>query len=128
MNLNWARCSIERQYPSRMQYEGAGQTALLTRALPNAEDHHVRFPWQPEEYERTCVECGYTWRVPRSAARRRRRFISTFMAAPGGRTIDRPELAREIASIEAMKEPAEVFRQCPKCGAEHFTQRAWHGQ
>ena len=53
---------------------------------------------------------------------------NTFMAAPGGRTIDRPELAREIASIEAMKEPAEVFRQCPKCGAEHFTQRAWRGQ
>ena len=23
----------------------------------------MRLPWQPREYERTCDNCGYTWRV-----------------------------------------------------------------
>jgi DNA-directed RNA polymerase subunit M/transcription elongation factor TFIIS len=86
------------------------------------------FPWRAQEYERTCVECGYTWRVPRSAARRRVRSISAFSVAPGGRGIDRPELAREIKSISAENQRAEALRHCPKCGADHFTQRALRGK
>lgn len=101
---------------------------LLDLALPSAEDRLVRFPWQPQEYARTCAECGYTWRVPRSAARRRIRSISMFSVAPRGRTVDRAELAREIESISAANQPAGVFRQCPKCGADHFTQNAVRGK
>jgi len=84
----------------------------------------VRLPWQAKEYTRTCVVCGYTWQVPASTARRRRRMISAFSVAPGGKTIDRAELAREVESISAANQPAEAFRHCPKCGADHFTQRA----
>jgi len=36
------------------------------------DNEAMRLPWQAREFERTCSECGYTWRVPRSAARRRR--------------------------------------------------------
>jgi predicted nucleic-acid-binding Zn-ribbon protein len=83
----------------------------------------MRFPWQPAEYARTCAECGYTWRVPRSAARRRFRSISALNIAWGGTMIDRAELRNEIQSIEAQNQPVETFRHCPKCGADHFTQR-----
>jgi DNA-directed RNA polymerase subunit M/transcription elongation factor TFIIS len=88
----------------------------------------MRFPWQPRAYERTCVECGYTWRVPRSAARRRVGSISAFSVAPAGSSVDRAELAREIKSISAENQPAETQRHCPECGADHFTQRPLRGK
>jgi hypothetical protein len=31
----------------------------------------MRLPWQAREYERTCADCGYSWRVPRAFARHR---------------------------------------------------------
>jgi hypothetical protein len=83
----------------------------------------MRFPWQPAEYARTCPECGYTWRFPRSAARRRFRSISALNVAWGGTMTDRAELRNEIQSIEAQNEPVETFRHRPKCGADRFTQR-----
>jgi hypothetical protein len=39
-------------------------------------------------------------------------------------SVDRAELARQISSISASNEPAELYRQCPRCGAADFTQRA----
>jgi uncharacterized paraquat-inducible protein A len=86
----------------------------------------MRFPWQPREYERTCAECGCTWRVPRLSARRRLRSIS-MMSVTSGTRIDRAELAREVASGEAANQSAEALRHCPDCGADHFTQRAVRG-
>jgi predicted RNA-binding Zn-ribbon protein involved in translation (DUF1610 family) len=92
----------------------------------------MRFPWQPREYSRTCDECGYRWPVPRSAARRRIRSISALDAAPGGirgggrgagRGGVRGELAAQTASIGAENQTWEVFRQCPKCGSERYTEQ-----
>jgi hypothetical protein len=37
--------------------------------------------------------------------------------------VDRAELDREITSIGAANQQAAAFRQCPRCGADHFTQR-----
>jgi DNA-directed RNA polymerase subunit M/transcription elongation factor TFIIS len=88
----------------------------------------VRFPWRPAQYARTCAECGYTWRVPRSAVRRRIGAISPVAVAWRGNTVDRAELSREVQAISAQNRPAEVYRNCPKCGADHFTQRAVRGQ
>src|SRR5487761_1577545 len=111
---------------------GSGSGRVLDSAAAVAEDRHVRIPWRPQEYARTCAECGYTWQVPRSAARRGFRSISAFLIAPSGtmRTsgasstnLDRGELTREVDSIGAANRVAEAFRQCPECGAEHFTQR-----
>lgn len=89
----------------------------------------MRFPWQPREYSRTCDECGYRWPVPRSAARRRIRSISALDAAPGGiraggRGGARGELAAQTESIGAENQAWEVFRQCPKCGSERYTQQS----
>lgn len=104
-----------------------GVSGLLDDILPSAEYPPMRFPWQAREYERTCLKCGYTWRVPRSAARRRRRTISMFSVA-SPRTIDRAELGREVASISAENQRTEAFRECPKCGAVRFTQRSLHSE
>jgi DNA-directed RNA polymerase subunit M/transcription elongation factor TFIIS len=87
----------------------------------------MRLPGQAWEYVRTCLECGYAWRVPRSAARRRIRPIFMFSVAPRGQTVDRAELRREVGAISAEGRVAETFRHCPKCGAEHFTQSPLRG-
>jgi predicted nucleic-acid-binding Zn-ribbon protein len=96
----------------------------LTRRRDGARIDHVRFVWQRPDVARTCEECGYTWRVPRSAAKRRLRSISMFNVAPNWRTLDRGELAREVASISAENQTVKTFQHCPKCGAERFTQHA----
>jgi len=87
----------------------------------------MRFPWQRQDYARTCAECGYTWRVPRRAAQRHVRSISMISVATRT-TIDRGELAREIQSASAANRSADTFQRCPNCGADHFTQRVWRGK
>ena len=82
----------------------------------------MRFPWQPREYERTCTACGYTWRVPRSAARRRVTSINMISVA-GRSSLDRAEMDREKAAIAAGNQPAEVYLPCREFGADQFTQQ-----
>ena len=82
----------------------------------------MRFVWQRPDVARTCEECGYTWRVPRSAARRRIRSISLFNAAPNAQS--RRELARQVTSISAGNQTFEIYEHCPECGAARFTQHA----
>jgi hypothetical protein len=43
-------------------------------------------------------------------------------------TIDRGELTREIESASAANQSADSFRHCPKCNADHFTQRPLRGE
>jgi hypothetical protein len=88
----------------------------------------VRIRLFASEYERTCQECGYSWRVPRSIARRGIRGISamTVMGAtreggfgqPGG-----PGLANVQSGIGARAETMESYRICAKCGVDNYTQR-----
>jgi DNA-directed RNA polymerase subunit M/transcription elongation factor TFIIS len=87
----------------------------------------MRFPWQRQEYVRSCVECGYAWRVPRWAARKRIRSISMISVA-SRTTIDRSELAREVESASAANQSTDAFRRCPRCGADRFTQHALRGE
>jgi DNA-directed RNA polymerase subunit M/transcription elongation factor TFIIS len=86
----------------------------------------MRLPWQPKEFERTCAECGYLWRVPRSASRRRIGSISMFSVATL-RSVDRAELGREVRSASIANQPARALGQCPRCGAAKFAQRAVRG-
>ena len=65
----------------------------------------MRLPWQPQEYTRTCAECGYTWG-----------------------TTDSTDLSRQVDAISAQNQQVEAFRHCPKCGAEQFTQAASRGK
>lgn len=84
------------------------------------------------EYERTCQDCGYSWRVPRSIARREIRGIAAVdvMGAtseggfghPGG-----PGLSDLKRGIAARAETMEGYRICAKCGADKFSQRPVRG-
>lgn len=84
---------------------------------------HIRF--FASEYERTCRECGYTWRVPRSIARRGIRGMSamTVRGATTGPMHDTSNVGALSADIEARAEQMEGFQVCAKCGADDFTQR-----
>jgi predicted nucleic-acid-binding Zn-ribbon protein len=74
------------------------------------------------EWERTCAECGYTWRVPRSIARGGMSGTTERGMFRGAGSS--PRILGEInAGIEARAEQKEAFRICAKCGADDFTQR-----
>ena len=85
------------------------------------EDEVMRFPWQAREYERTCTECGYAWRVPQQFARSR--VLSIYGATSGGAGLAGPADA-QLQAGRAMIEPAEALRTCAKCGSGHYTKRA----
>ena len=91
-----------------------------------ADDGLVGLGLFAREWERTCSECGYTWRVPRSIARRGIRGMSAMTVrgetAGGGRRNPRAFGALH-AEIEARADLMEGFRVCAKCGADDFTQR-----
>jgi hypothetical protein len=92
----------------------------------------MKLPWQAREFERTCADCGYTWRVPRQFARRHFQSISILStSAPitRGRALDPrgPRFYRldsEVQAIESSNQDIEAFRSCPKCSSQHYTQRA----
>jgi hypothetical protein len=77
------------------------------------------------EWERTCSGCGYTWRVPRSIARRGIRGMSavTVRGSTAGPLRDTRNVGALSASIGARAELMEGFRICAKCGTDDFTQR-----
>jgi predicted RNA-binding Zn-ribbon protein involved in translation (DUF1610 family) len=85
----------------------------------------MRLPWLAREYERTCDDCGWSWRVPRRLARRRVQSISGFGVTSGGiqTAADRAELKAEVQSSMELSEQAEAFRECPKCGSVRYKQR-----
>jgi hypothetical protein len=47
-----------------------------------------------------------------------------FNAAPSSRTLNRAELARQVASISAENQALEPYHHCPECGSDRFTQHA----
>ena len=74
------------------------------------------------EWERTCAECGYTWRVPRSIARHG--ISGMGMGGTARAAKMSPRYGGEYrAGVESRAELMEGFRTCAKCGADHFTQR-----
>ena len=99
----------------------------LTASRRRADDGLVGLRLFAREWERTCSECGYTWRVPRSIARRGIRGMSAMTvrgatASPSWRApVTNVDALK--ADIEARAEQMEGFRVCAKCGADHFTQR-----
>jgi predicted nucleic-acid-binding Zn-ribbon protein len=99
----------------------------LTAGGRRTDDGLVGLGLFAREWERTCSECGYTWRVPRSIARRGIRGMSAMTvrgatATPGPMN-DTSNLGALSADIEARAELMEGFRVCAKCGADNFTQR-----
>jgi hypothetical protein len=83
--------------------------------------------WRAKGYERTCADCGYPRRMPRSAVHKP---ISGFSPGPRGRPVTLgglnpvvPDSEPEVAASEAISEAAAASAECPKCGSEHDTQR-----
>lgn len=81
----------------------------------------MRLPGQAREFERTCTECGYTWRVPRSA-HRRRRGTSAYSHMPRG-FYSVPDGAQEVAATEAVSAVDAAYAHCPRCDSERYVQQ-----
>jgi hypothetical protein len=117
------------------QYATGPVTRLLTRPQNGVDNDLVPIKWFAREYERTCANCGYSWRVPRSIARRGIPRMSGWRvsggAFPGG--FGRPggpgfaEARSDISSRAEQAEQMEGFRICAKCGVDKFTQRPVRG-
>lgn len=111
------------QAPARRCTEGC---LSLTAGGVRADNAGVLLGFFAREWERACAECGYTWRVPRSIARRGIRGMSAVSMrvafaghGPGRISINVGALR---AGIAARADVMEGFRTCAKCGADHFTQ------
>jgi predicted nucleic-acid-binding Zn-ribbon protein len=82
----------------------------------------MHLPWSAQQYERTCADCGYSWRVPREFARKR--VLSVYGATSGirGRGSG-PAAKADLQAGYAVAERAASFRTCPKCSSEQYSQR-----
>ena len=83
------------------------------------------FGFFAREWQRTCAECGYTWRVPRAIARRGIRGMSAMTMGGNAHAAGMsPRGGSDYrAGIAARADQMEGFRICAKCGTDHFTQR-----
>jgi predicted nucleic-acid-binding Zn-ribbon protein len=65
-----------------------------------------------KKVERVCKDCGYSWIITRSQA--------TVTHAGSGTSV-------AIATRDAYRADMDIvdaLRRCPKCGAEHYSQRS----
>jgi predicted nucleic-acid-binding Zn-ribbon protein len=99
----------------------------LTGRGPRANNERVPIAFFARQWERTCRECGYTWLVPRSIARRGIRGISAMsaMGATRGAWASNSSLGGMRSGIAGRAELMEQFRICAKCGVDDFTQRPY---
>jgi hypothetical protein len=97
----------------------------LTTGPAWANNGLVAFGFFAREWVRTCNECGYSWRVPRSIARRGIRGMSGMSAggqaisarySPGGGASFRAGIGARAAQMEG-------FQICARCGVDNFSQR-----
>lgn len=82
----------------------------------------MHIPGLPQQYERTCEDCGQVWRVTRAVAHPRMQGLPM----TGSRGPD-SAAARAEAIAEAnakLAERAAATRRCPKCESDHYKQRA----
>ena len=80
----------------------------------------MHVPGLAREYERTCEDCGFVWRVPKAIAHPHMQGLPMTRETGVG-------AARADAVVEANAELAErsaAFRRCPKCESDHYKQRA----
>jgi hypothetical protein len=98
----------------------------LTVGGVRANNAGMPFRFFAREWERACLECGYTLRVPRAIARRGIRGMSAksvggaFAGAGPGRISSNADAVR--AGIAVRADLMEGFQTCAKCGADYFTQ------
>lgn len=86
----------------------------------------MHVPGLAREYERTCDDCGTSWRVTKAVAHP---HMQGLPMARGGRSAGGSDsaAARANAVAEAnakLAERAAASRRCPKCESDHYKQRA----
>jgi hypothetical protein len=113
-----------RGHPGHAAMRGRA-SGRLTAGAQRADDGVVGLGLFARTWERTCSECGYTWRVPGSIARRGIRGMSAFtvLGATAGPRHDTHNVSGLSADIQARAEQMEGFRVCARCGVDDFTQR-----
>jgi hypothetical protein len=78
----------------------------------------MHIPGLAQEYERTCEDCGQSWRVPRWAAYPHMQGLPMRRSGLG-------DSANAVVEANAERaERAASFRNCPKCESDHYKQRA----
>jgi hypothetical protein len=82
----------------------------------------MRIPMRAREYERTCDDCGYVWRVPKDVARPHLRDPEILGRGAGGSGQPGP-MEGVLAANAALSERAAASRRCPKCESDHYKQR-----
>ena len=97
----------------------------MTDRAPRANNGLMAFGFFAREWVRTCDECGYSWRVPRSIARRGIRGMSGISA--GGQAISArysPSGGSAFAAgVGARAAQMEGFQLCARCGVDNYSQR-----
>jgi len=84
----------------------------------------VRIPWRTREYERTCDDCDYVWRVPKGIVHPQRRGLPmTPQALPMTRGAVAAGAAAVVEANAELAERAAAFRHCPECESDHYKQR-----
>jgi predicted RNA-binding Zn-ribbon protein involved in translation (DUF1610 family) len=80
----------------------------------------MRIPWRAQEYERTCDDCGYVWRVPRWAVHPPMQGLPMVNR---GTVAIRYSVDAVVTANAELAEEAASFRVCDKCGSVHYAQR-----
>jgi hypothetical protein len=70
----------------------------------------MHIPGRTEEYERTCDDCGTSWRVPRQFAKHVKSLLTNRGTGP---YVD-PVAAQ---AYDKRMEGVEAYRICPKCSS-----------
>ena len=79
----------------------------------------MHIPGRTEEYERTCDDCGTSWRVPRQFAK----HVKPLPLRGGyGHTMPHVDPA-DVPAYDRRVEEFEAYRVCPKCSSQHYSQR-----
>jgi hypothetical protein len=81
----------------------------------------MHIPGLAQEYERTCDDCGTSWRVPRRAAHP---HMQGLPMTGGSAVAVEAQTEAVIAANAELAEKAAAFRRCPKCESDHYKQRA----
>ena len=87
----------------------------------------MRIQWRAREYERTCDDCGYVWRVPKKVARPHLRDPESRGRVAGASGLGPGDSIRGTEAVvdanAALSERAAASRRCPRCESDHYKQR-----
>lgn len=77
----------------------------------------MRIPWLTREYERTCDDCGYLWRVPKDFAHPHMQGLPLYGVSIAARA------GAAAAANAELAEKAAAFRCCARCESLRYKER-----